>query len=213
MRDAGRQPWVASGEPTSSARLVRYGSPDGRWVLAATVLGSALAFIDATVVNIALPRIGAELGADAAGLQWTVNGYTLSLASLILLGGSLSDRFGRRRIFVVGVGWFAGEVSGCGRFAADCDPAVTPLTWLVQVAILAALLVVPFLARIAAIAAVATLAVSLSGALLLSPTAGGDDPGAGRAALGVLIVIAWAAGIVVALVREARRSVPTGPVS
>lgn len=113
----------------------------------------------------------------------------------------------------LGVGWFAGEVSGCGRFAADCDPAVTPLTWLVQVAVLSALLVAPFLARIAAIAAVATLAVSLSGALLLSPTAGGDDPGAGRAALGVLIVIAWAAGIVVAVVREARRSVPTGPVS
>ena len=114
MRDAGRQPWVASGEPTSSARLVRYGSPDGRWVLVATVLGSALAFIDATVVNIALPRIGAELGADAAGLQWTVNGYTLSLASLILLGGSLSDRFGRRRIFVVGVGWFAAASLLCG---------------------------------------------------------------------------------------------------
>jgi EmrB/QacA subfamily drug resistance transporter len=83
-------------------------------VLLATVCGSALAFIDATVVNIALPRIGAELGADAAGLQWTINGYTLSLASLILLGGSLSDRFGRRRIFVVGVSWFAGASLLCG---------------------------------------------------------------------------------------------------
>lgn len=93
---------------------VRYGRPEGRWVLLATVLGSALAFIDATVVNIALPRVGAELGADAAGLQWTVNGYTLSLASLILLGGSLSDRFGRRRIFVLGVSGFAAASLLCG---------------------------------------------------------------------------------------------------
>jgi EmrB/QacA subfamily drug resistance transporter len=83
-------------------------------VLLATVLGSALAFIDATVVNIALPHIGTELGASAAGLQWTVNGYTLSLASLILLAGSLSDRFGRRRVFVVGVSWFAGASLLCG---------------------------------------------------------------------------------------------------
>ncbi len=94
--------------------LVRYGQPGGRWVLLAAVLGSALAFIDATVVNIALPRIGADLGADAAGLQWTVNGYALSLASLILLGGSLSDMFGRRRIFVIGVSWFAAASLLCG---------------------------------------------------------------------------------------------------
>src|SRR5689334_11015450 len=73
-----------------------------------------MAFIDATVVNIALPRIGASLGAGAAGLQWTVNGYTLSLAALILLVGSLGDRHGRRRIFVVGVGWFAAASLLCG---------------------------------------------------------------------------------------------------
>jgi EmrB/QacA subfamily drug resistance transporter len=94
--------------------VVRYGTPAGRWVLAATVLGSAMAFIDATVVNIALPRIGASLAAGAAGLQWTVNGYTLSLASLLLLGGSLGDRYGRRRIFVLGVGWFAAASLLCG---------------------------------------------------------------------------------------------------
>jgi EmrB/QacA subfamily drug resistance transporter len=98
----------------SPPALVRYGEPAGRWVLLATVLGSALAFIDATVVNIALPSIGTDLGAGAAGLQWTVNGYTLSLAALILLGGTLGDRFGRRRIFVVGVGWFAGASLLCG---------------------------------------------------------------------------------------------------
>jgi EmrB/QacA subfamily drug resistance transporter len=91
----------------ASPALVRYGQPAGRWVLLAAVLGSALAFIDATVVNIALPRMAADLGAGAAGLQWTVNGYSLTLASLILLGGSLSDRYGRRRVFVVGVSWFA----------------------------------------------------------------------------------------------------------
>ena len=94
--------------------LVRYGTPAGRWVLLATVLGSSLAFIDATVVNIALPTIGRELSASAAGLQWTVNGYALSLASLILLGGSLGDRFGRKRIFQIGIGWFAVASLLCG---------------------------------------------------------------------------------------------------
>lgn len=92
---------------------VRYGEPAGRWVLLATVLGSAMAFIDGTVVNIALPAIGESLGAGAAGLQWTVNGYSVTLAALILLGGSLGDRFGRRRVFVVGVLWFAAASLGC----------------------------------------------------------------------------------------------------
>jgi EmrB/QacA subfamily drug resistance transporter len=85
---------------------VRYGRPAGRWVLLAAVLGSALALVDTTIVNVALPHIGADLRAGAAGLQWTVNGYALSLSSLLLLGGSLGDRFGRRRVFVVGAGWF-----------------------------------------------------------------------------------------------------------
>ena len=94
--------------------LVKYGTPAGRWVLFATVLGSSLAFIDSTVVNIALPTIGEDLDASAAGLQWTVNGYALSLAALILLGGSLGDRFGRRRVFQIGVGWFALASLLCG---------------------------------------------------------------------------------------------------
>ena len=93
---------------------IRYGTPAGRWVLLATVLGSSLAFIDSTVVNIALPDIGRALDADAAGLQWTINGYSLSLASLILLGGSLGDRYGRKRIFQIGVAWFAGASLLCG---------------------------------------------------------------------------------------------------
>nr|ANY57943.1 MFS Transporter [uncultured bacterium] len=83
-------------------------------MLLAAVLGSSLAMLDATVVNIALPQIGADLGAEFSGLQWTVNGYTLTLAALILLGGSLGDRFGRRRSFVVGTVWFAVASLLCG---------------------------------------------------------------------------------------------------
>src|SRR5690242_4843853 len=94
--------------------MVRFSTAAGRWVLLATVLGSSLAFIDSTVVNIALPEIGRDLGADAAGLQWTVNGYALSLAALVLLGGSLGDRFGRKRIFMLGVAWFAVASLLCG---------------------------------------------------------------------------------------------------
>jgi EmrB/QacA subfamily drug resistance transporter len=94
--------------------LLRYRSPRGRWVLLATVLGSAMAFVDATVVNVALPHIGAAFHAEAAGLQWTVNGYALSLSALILLGGSLGDRYGRRRVFLVGVTWFAAASLLCG---------------------------------------------------------------------------------------------------
>ena len=71
------------------------------------MLGSGVAALDATVVNIALPALGTDLHAEFDGLQWTINGYTLSLAALILLGGSLGDRYGRRRIFVLGTVWFA----------------------------------------------------------------------------------------------------------
>ncbi|MFI1913516.1 MFS transporter [Nocardia sp. NPDC020380] len=93
---------------------IRLSSASGRWVLLATVLGSGMAMLDATVVNVALPRIGDEFGASMAGLQWTVNAYTLTLAGLILLGGSLGDRFGRRKIFVIGVVWFAVASALCG---------------------------------------------------------------------------------------------------
>src|ERR1700704_1824301 len=86
---------------------VRLEDSSGRWVLVAAVLGSGLAGIDATVVNVALPALGNDLHAGFSGLQWTINSYTLALASLILLGGSLGDRFGRRRIFLVGIAWFA----------------------------------------------------------------------------------------------------------
>ncbi|MER5639013.1 MFS transporter [Kitasatospora sp. NPDC002227] len=86
---------------------LRLGTARGRWVIAATTLGSGIALLDGTVVNVALPRIGTDLGASIAALQWTVNAYLLTLAGLILLGGSLGDRFGRRRIYLIGVAWFA----------------------------------------------------------------------------------------------------------
>ncbi len=83
-------------------------------MLTAAVLGSAVVSLDATVVNVALPTIGRDLGATVSGLQWTVNGYALTLAALILLGGSLGDRFGRRRVFVIGVIWFGAASLLCG---------------------------------------------------------------------------------------------------
>jgi EmrB/QacA subfamily drug resistance transporter len=88
-------------------------SAAGRWVVAAAVLGSGMASLDATVVNIALPALGEDLHADFAGLQWTVSSYTLTLASLILLGGSLGDRYGRRRVFIIGTIWFAAASALC----------------------------------------------------------------------------------------------------
>ena len=93
---------------------VRLGSPTGRAVIAAAVLGSGMTLLDGTVVNVALRTIGRDLGASLAELQWITNGYLLSLASLILLGGSLGDRFGRRRVFVVGTVWFALASLACG---------------------------------------------------------------------------------------------------
>ncbi len=93
---------------------VSWGTPVARGVLGATILGSGMAFLDGTVVNIALPHIGAEFGASVAGLQWIVNGYLLTLAALILVAGSLGDRYGRRRIYLVGVGWFAVSSLLCG---------------------------------------------------------------------------------------------------
>ncbi|MFF8969061.1 MFS transporter [Streptomyces sp. NPDC014995] len=93
---------------------VRLASSQGKWILLTTVLGSSMALLDSTVVNVALPRIGRDLGAGLAALQWTVNAYMVTLAGLILLGGSLGDRYGRRKVFVVGVVWFAAASLLCG---------------------------------------------------------------------------------------------------
>jgi EmrB/QacA subfamily drug resistance transporter len=86
----------------------------GRWILAATILGSSMAFIDSTVVNVALPALQANLHATIVGVQWVVASYGLFLGALILLGGSLGDLFGRRLMFLVGVGIFATASIACG---------------------------------------------------------------------------------------------------
>ena len=96
------------------AAPVTLGTAPGRWLVVVTVLASGMAFLDATAVQVALPAIGRDLDASLSGLQWTVTGYTLALASLILLGGSLGDRYGRRRVFLIGVVWFAAASLLCG---------------------------------------------------------------------------------------------------
>ena len=88
------------------------------WVLAAAIIGSSMAFVDGTVVNVALPAIQRELDADAAQAQWVVESYALFLAALLLVGGAMGDRFGRRRIFVLGVGIFAGASVACALAAS-----------------------------------------------------------------------------------------------
>ena len=97
----------------ASVAGVAYKTAPGRWVLLAAVLGSAMASLDATVVNVALPVIGNDLHASVTGLQWIVTGYMLTLAALILTGGALGDHYGRRRVFLIGVVWFAAASAGC----------------------------------------------------------------------------------------------------
>src|SRR5246127_1236694 len=84
------------------------------WILAATILGSSMAFIDSTVVNVALPALQASFHATVVDVQWVVESYGLFLSALILAGGSLGDLFGRRRVFVAGVAIFAIASAGCG---------------------------------------------------------------------------------------------------
>src|SRR5438105_1011898 len=90
----------------------------GRWVLAATILASSMAFIDGTVVNVALPALQTSLNATAVDLQWVIEAYSLLLSALLLFGGSLGDHYGRRRIFLIGVALFAAASAACG-FAGD----------------------------------------------------------------------------------------------
>ena len=109
------------------------------------------------------------------------------------------------------IGWVAGELSGCARFSADCDPRVAPATWLVQVATLGALIALAPAARIAATAAVATVLAVVPGAILLLATSDPAAIAAGRVALGVLMAVAWLVGLSVGMVREVRRIGGRGP--
>ncbi len=100
---------IAAKGPTAPCTKER-----GRWILAATILGSSMVFIDGTVVNVALPALQANLSATSVDVQWVVESYALFLAALLLLGGSLGDHFGRRRIYAIGVMLFALASVWCG---------------------------------------------------------------------------------------------------
>jgi EmrB/QacA subfamily drug resistance transporter len=104
--------WLAYG--VTSDTKATYGSTAGRWIILATVLGSGMAFLDGTIVNVALPAIREELGGGLAGQQWVADSYLLTLGAMILLGGSLGDLYGRRKIFLIGVAGFAITSLVCG---------------------------------------------------------------------------------------------------
>src|SRR3982750_991706 len=95
----------------------------GKWILAATILASIMAFIDGTVVNVALPFLQTDLKATAIGIQWVIEAYSLFLSALLLVGGSLGDRYGRRKVFNIGVVIFAVASALCG-FAANIEQLI-----------------------------------------------------------------------------------------
>ncbi len=101
-------------EAAPVAGSIRYGTAAGNWVILAAILGSGIAFLDSTVVNVALPAIDGDLNTGLSGLQWTVNGYLLTLSALLLLGGALGDEYGRKRVFVIGLVGFTAASLLCG---------------------------------------------------------------------------------------------------
>jgi EmrB/QacA subfamily drug resistance transporter len=111
---SGQSSGQGSGQGSGTPSRVSYGSATGKAIIAAAVLGSGMTLLDGTVVNVALRTIGEDLDATLAQLQWINNGYLLAMSALILLGGSLGDRYGRRRVFVVGTVAFASASLLCG---------------------------------------------------------------------------------------------------
>jgi EmrB/QacA subfamily drug resistance transporter len=105
---------VGAAEGADGGSFVAYGSTKGRWIIVTMVLGSAMVFLDSTVVNVALPAIGRDFQTGLQGLQWTVSAYLLTLGSLLLLGGALGDVYGRRKVFVIGVAVFTVASILCG---------------------------------------------------------------------------------------------------
>src|ERR1700754_4317546 len=93
---------------------VRLGSTEGKWIMASTILASAMAFIDGTALNVVLPALQKSLSASGADLFWILNAYLLMLASLILIGGSLGDKLGRKRVFMAGIFIFILGSAACG---------------------------------------------------------------------------------------------------
>jgi uncharacterized membrane protein len=127
----------------------------------------------------------------------------------------LGARVGRAVVgwapIALGIGWGAGEISGCGRFSATCEPAVAPATWGVQVAVLVLLMLLPRVARVATIATIATLVTVFPASVLLFSTGSPEGMATGRTILGVLILVAWSAGLIFGVVREVGRA--TRPLS
>lgn len=189
-----------------------YGSPQARVVLAATILASGMAFLDGTVVNVALPHIEDELGGGFATLQWVLDGYLLTLGSLILVGGSLGDLLGRRRVFEVGIVAFAATSALCA--------AAPTAQWLILARVLqgaaAALMVPASLAILSSVFVDADrgraigLWSGLSGiTTAIGPLVGGVMVDAGRAGWrGVFLINVPLAVVSVWL---ARRSIPDIP--
>jgi EmrB/QacA subfamily drug resistance transporter len=100
--------------PSAPAPFVRLASAKGRWIIAATAMGSGMVFLDGSVVNVALPRIQTDLGVPLSGLQWIVDAYALFLAALLLVGGAVGDAYGRKRAFLVGLTVFTLSSVACG---------------------------------------------------------------------------------------------------
>ena len=111
---------ISLGQPCDEGLVLSKGvtapcaESSARWILVATILGSSMAFIDGTVVNVALAKLQANLDATVLQVQWVMEAYSLLLAGFLLLGGSLGDRYGRRRLFLLGVAVFALASLWCG---------------------------------------------------------------------------------------------------